>query len=236
MDISHSRPHRVYEVAPVQPFTVFLKAVEKVTNNCPFLGVNNDAPTAEVHFGDARMLPIESTSVDMIITSPPYLNAIDYLRGHKLSLVWMGHSISEIRSLRAGNIGTEVPKESLKSGAMQEAMKSMADLDLLDNRYLGMINRYVWDMSKVMEECARVLKSNGRALFVVGNSAIGGVFVKNSEAIIRLAGSSGLSLTSQSTRPIEANRRYLPPPNSAKAGGKMQSRMREETILEFHRV
>ncbi|MCH7575257.1 MAG: hypothetical protein IIA59_09050 [Candidatus Marinimicrobia bacterium] len=233
MDISHSRPHKVYKIALVRPFDIFIKAVAIVVKNGPFLGHACDAPAADIHFGDARMLPIESASVDMIITSPPYLNAIDYLRGHKLSLVWMGHTISEIRSLRSGNIGTEVSKESGISGAMQKAMISMGHLELLENRYLGMVRRYVWDMSKVMGECARVLKSNGRAVFVVGNSAIRGVYIKNSEAIVRLAVSSGLSLTSQSTRPIEGNRRYLPPPESNQAGGKMQSRMREETILEF---
>ena len=33
---------------------------------------------------------MQQGSVDLTVTSPPYLNAIDYLRGHKMSLVWMG--------------------------------------------------------------------------------------------------------------------------------------------------
>jgi len=96
-----------------------------------------------------------------------------------------------------------------------------------------MVQRYVWDMGKVMEECARVLKREGRAVFVVGDSAISGVFIKNSEALIRLANNNGLSLVSRNTRPIETKRRYLPPPESERAGDKMQGRMREEVILEF---
>lgn len=231
MDVSHSRPHKVYEVAPVKPFDAFLKAVSRVARNCPFPGNANGAPPADIRHGDARALPVESASVDMVITSPPYLNAIDYLRGHKLSLVWMGHSISEIRSIRSGNIGTEVSKELTSNEAIQEAMKTMADLESLDNRCLGMVRRYVWDMDKVMKECARVLKRKGRAVFVVGNSTIRGVFIKNSEGIIRLADSNGLSLVSRSTRPIETKRRYLPPPESERAGGKMQGRMREEVVL-----
>jgi hypothetical protein len=35
--------------------------------------------------------------VDLIFTSPPHLNAIDYLRCSKFSLVWMGHSIAALR-------------------------------------------------------------------------------------------------------------------------------------------
>ena len=84
-----------------------------------------------------------------------------------------------------------------------------------------------------MTECARVLKRKGSAVFVVGNSTIRGVFIKNSEAFIRLADSNGLSLVSRNTRTIETKRRYLPPPESKRAGDKMQGRMREEVVLEF---
>jgi hypothetical protein len=112
-------------------------------------------------------------------------------------------------------------------------MKAMVDLESLDNRRQGMVRRYVRDMGKVMEECARVLKRKGRAVLVVGDSAIRGVFIKNSEAMIRLAYSNGLSLVSRNTRPIETKRRYLPPPESERAGGNLQGRMREEVILEF---
>lgn len=233
MDVSHSRPHKVYDVAPVKPFDAFLKAVSTVASNCPFSVNANMAPSADIRHGDARALPIESASVDMVITSPPYLNAIDYLRGHKLSLVWMGKNISEIRAIRSGNIGTEVSKESTSNEAIQEAMKAMVDLESLDNRRIGMVRRYVEDMGNVMKECTRVLKRQGCAVFVVGDSAIRGVFIKNSEALIRLANSNGHSLVSRNTRPIETKRRYLPPPESERAGGKMQGRMREEVILEF---
>jgi hypothetical protein len=145
----------------------------------------------------------------------------------------MGHSISELRAIRATNIGTEVSKEPTLNEAIQEVMKAMADCESLDNRRQGMIRRYVWDMEKVMKECSRVLKREGHAVFVVGDSAIGGVFIKNSEGLIRLGDNNGLSLVSRSTRTIETKRRYLPPPESEKAGCKMQTRMREEVVLEF---
>jgi SAM-dependent methyltransferase len=233
MDVSHSRPHKVYDVAPVKPFSAFLKAVSTVLSRCPFSGNMNNLKPADIRHGDARALAVTTGSVDMVVTSPPYLNAIDYLRGHKLSLVWMGHRISEIRAIRAGNIGTEVSEKSTSNKAIQEAMKAMADVQSLDNRRQGMVRRYVWDMGKVMEESARVLKRRGRAVFVVGDSAISGVFVKNSEALIRLAYGNGLSLVSRNTRALETKRRYLPPPESESAGGNMQARMREEVILEF---
>ncbi len=235
-DVSHSRPHRAYAVAPVKPFDIFQKAVVTVVQNCPFTIEAKVAPSVNVQHGDARSLPIESSSMDIILTSPPYLNAIDYLRGHKLSLVWMGHEIPEIRSIRSGNIGAEVSIEHYTDIAIQEAMSSMANLAGMSKRHLGMIRRYVFDMKQVMKECARVLKVNGKAIFVVGDSTIRGVFIKNSEALASLAKHHGLTLVSYATRPIETRRRYLPPPESIKAGGTMQNRMREEVILHFSKA
>ena len=233
MDVSHSRPHKVYVVASVKPFDAFLNAVSRVVKNLPFSSNVDIFPPVDIRRGDARALPVKSASVDIVITSPPYLNAIDYLRGHKLSLVWMGHSISAIRTLRSGNIGTEVSKDSVSDEAIHEAMRAMADLATLDKRRIGMIRRYAYDMGKVMEECARVLKRKGRAVFVIGDSSIGEVFIKNSEGLIRLADNNGLCLVSRNTRPIETKRRYLPSPEYKSAGVKMQGRMREEVILEF---
>jgi len=43
----------------------------------------------------------------VVLTSPPYLNAIDYMRCSKFSLVWMGHTIRELRNIRADSVGTE---------------------------------------------------------------------------------------------------------------------------------
>jgi DNA modification methylase len=233
MDVSHSRPHRAYDFAPVKPFDAFLKSVAKVVKNCPFTAAGNDVPSADIRNGDARSLPLKTASVDMIITSPPYLNAIDYLRGHKLSLVWMGYNISSIRGIRSSNIGSEVSRNGALSATILEAMEAMVELDALDDSRLGMIRRYAWDMNKVMKECARVLKSKGRAILVVGDSAIRGSFVRNSEVLIRLAESHKMPLVSRTTRPLETRHRYLPPPESEKAGGNMQSRMREEVILQF---
>jgi DNA modification methylase len=232
-DVSHSRPHRTYTVAPVKPFNIFEKAVATVVRNCPFTVDTRIAPSVNVLHGDARSLPIENSSMDMILTSPPYLNAIDYLRGHKLSLVWMGYDISKIRAIRSGNIGTEVSIGQSTDVAIQEAISVMANFDQIGNRDLGMIRRYVIDIEKVMNESARVLKKHGKAIFVVGDSTIHGLFIKNSEALVSLAKHHGLILVSHNTRPIETRRRYLPPPESIKAGDRMQYRMREEVILHF---
>ena len=76
-------------------------------------------------------------------------------------------------------------------------------------------------------------QKDGRAIFVIGDSTVGGVFLRNSEALIHLAQRNGFILLSKNTRPLAENRGYLPPPHAEAAGSKMQNRMREEVILKF---
>jgi DNA modification methylase len=57
--------------------------------------------------GDARALPLADGAADLILTSPPYLNAIDYMRARGLTLVWLGYPLDVLRDARGGAIGTE---------------------------------------------------------------------------------------------------------------------------------
>jgi SAM-dependent methyltransferase len=234
MDVSHSRPHKVYETAPIKPLKHFLKAVEGVLRGTPFGGCSN-GPKARIQKGDARALPLRTGSIDLVITSPPYLNAIDYLRGHKLSLVWMGYRLRELRELRAGNIGTELVSMELieRHEYVRKAMVRMGQTEGLPNRVRGMLARYVFDMDQVMSEISRVLKRKGEAILVVGDSTIRGVFVRNSWALAYLGRRHGLELESTRRRPLQENRRYLPPPQCKTSGTQFRSRMREEVILAF---
>ena len=233
MDVSHSRPHRKYEKAPVNPFDKFLSAADYIIKKSPFRDSNINTATPIIAKGDARYLSINSNSIDIVVTSPPYLNAIDYMRGHKLSLVWMGYSIKSLRSLRSRNIGSENSLALTRTDEFLKILESMGDVENLGTSYQGMITRYIADMGNVMSECRRVLKDNGHAIFVIGDSAIRGVNIKNSKALIVLAQNRGFKLLSMVSRPIEESRRYLPPPTSKTAGESMGNRMREEVILSF---
>lgn len=232
MDVSHSRPHRVYEKAPLRALDQFSRAVAAVAKAAPF-NSRTRRPSAKVTRADARRLPVKDNTVDLVITSPPYLNAIDYLRGHKLSLVWMGHSIRELRELRGTNVGAETSGSALEQPQSFEALRQMGRVDRLPTRLQGMLANYVYNMELVLQEISRVLKKNGRAVLVIGDSTIKGVFVKNSKAVRVLAEQNGLVTDSVRRRPLRANRRYLPPPSSHLSGSQLQARMREEVILTF---
>jgi SAM-dependent methyltransferase len=233
MDVSHSRPHKVYKIAPVKAFDRFLHAVDAVLNAAPFSRVHN-LPRAIIREGDARNLPIDDASIDLVITSPPYLNAIDYLRGHKFSLVWMGHVVDEVRRLRAHNIGSESSEKFVRDSELIHLAESkMGSTTKLPVRSRGMLAQYLRDMNKVLAEINRVLKHGGEAVLVIGDSTIRGVFLRNSRALTYLGRENGLTLKSVRRRPLLENRRYLPPPGKRNSGRLLRSRMKEEVILTF---
>jgi DNA modification methylase len=231
MDVSHSRPHRSYDKAPKLALSSFEHAVKQISKAFPFKDTDKNPP-ASVDFADARKLPIGKNSVDMVITSPPYLNAIDYIRGHKFSLIWMGHSLNKLRGVRTTNVGTEISAKIKKGDdATERIMQMMCPVNNLTQRNAGMLRGYVRDMRAVLSETKRVLRPGGKAVFVVGNCNIRETFVQNSKCIEGLANELGLDVNNIRRRPLPENRRYLPPPGSLNAGKALKKRMREEVIL-----
>jgi SAM-dependent methyltransferase len=237
MDLSHSRPHRRFQIAPVEPFDRFLSAVETVVVNCPKSGAGMVGPAAVVKRGDARKLAIRKGSIDLVLTSPPYLNAIDYMRCSKFSLVWMGYSVGEIRKIRGESVGAEVSlKEALNADWVTDIIAKLELEPMLSTRNYALLARYTWDMGHALAEASRVLKKGGRAVYVVGDSTIRGTFVRNSEIVALVGKRNGLSIDSRHCRTLPANRRYMPPPKSILFGGGMDARMREEVVLAFTKV
>ena len=232
MDVSHSRPHRVYDYAPRKALGDFQNAVRRILRASPFCDVGNNTQ-ATVDIGDARSLPLPDCDVDLVITSPPYLNAIDYLRGHKFSLVWMGHTVASIREIRTTNVGSEVAATKPGDEVTDRIMRKMCSVGCLSRRHAGMLRRYIQDIQQVIVETKRVLRVGGRAIFVIGNCSLRNEFVKNSKCIEALAKEAGMVVTKIRTRVLRQKHRYLPPPQSRHAGRKLKKRLREEVLISL---
>ena len=105
-DTAHSRPHRTIRENLFDVFEAIPKSLSHVLTALKPDQIKSDVKS---YRGDARKMGrVADESVDCIITSPPYLNAIDYMRGHKLSLVWMGYSVAELRNIRGRSVGAEI--------------------------------------------------------------------------------------------------------------------------------
>lgn len=234
MDLSHSRPHKEFTTAPVKPFNRFMAAVETVVSNCPQYGAEANGPAAVVKRGDARKLDIAKGSIDLVLTSPPYLNAIDYMRCSKFSLVWMGYNVDRLREIRGESVGAEASsEEALAAPWVKSLIKQLGLKPKLSDRDNALLARYVWDMGGALAEVSRVLKAGGRAVYVVGDSTVRGTFIRNSAIVAAVAQEHGLTLESRHARALPANRRYMPPPKRGAASASIEGRMRREVVLAF---
>lgn len=228
-DASHSRPHRKtfrnkYDV--YEGFLLSAQRLEAILDRAPL------ECTAKVKLGDCRnLVALEDSSVNAIVTSPPYLNALDYLRGHKLALVWMGYTIPHLREVRAGAIGTE------RSGKLTHTFSEVPSLEdvlppirLLPKRQRSIVHKYAWDAGNILRELRRVVMDNGRVVLVVADSCVRGVQISNSHLFSWIAKLNGLVLAREEERDIPHNRRYLPINSASDA---LSARMRRETVQMY---
>ena len=83
----------------------------------------------------------------------------------------------------------------------------------------------------MMSEIARVLRPEGRAVLVVGNSCLKNVFIRNADGIVKAGSQAGLRLFAKIERDLPDTRRYLPMPIQRREA--LGMRIRTETILTF---
>lgn len=223
-DTSHSRPHRVATASDYKVIPNFERSVTQLRKRllaAPPIG------SARVDQGDARALSIPDASVDAVITSPPYLNAIDYMRGHRMSLVWLGHSVPALRNIRSSSIGAERSADAHNRAVdVARVACAMRGDEPLSGRLEGVIERYALDLIGMTSEVHRVLRPGCKATFVVGNSCIKGAFINNATGVATAAERAGMAVVERRERSLPAASRYLPI-----TGESLSKRMRSETVL-----
>jgi 16S rRNA G966 N2-methylase RsmD len=142
----------------------------------------------------AKILP--SNSIDLVLTSPPYLTAQKYIRTQSLELLWLGMvSENEISRLEKEIIGSE--RVSLKERNFGDGIgvKSIDNLirwaSSISPQRAAMVFKYFFEMNKAISEIHRVLKSEAYAILVVGNNKVLGRSIETYKLLIDLAVFSG---------------------------------------------
>lgn len=187
-----------------------------------------------LQFGNARSLALEDSSVDLIVTSPPYAsNAIDYMRAHKFSLVWLGHSIGTLGETRKRYIGgestTDVDFVKLPEFSAQ-IVEKMGGLDARKGRVL---HRYYSEMTSSLQEMFRVLRPGKAAIVVVGSSEMRGTDTQTGKCLAEIGRSIGFDVPKIGVRQLDRNRRMMPASTDRNPKSQIQKRMHEEFVIGF---
>jgi DNA modification methylase len=146
-----------------------------------------------------RAKPLGSKSVDLILTSPPYLTAQKYVRTLTLELLWLDLlNEKEIGCLDRETIGTERSPLKEANISQETNIKSVDDLvkwSLLKSRERSVIIlNYFLGMQQSISEMYRVLKNDSYAIIVIGNNEVLGRKVETYSLIIDIAISAGFKL------------------------------------------
>lgn len=117
---------------------------------------------------------LESGSVDIVLTSPPYLTAQKYIRTNKLELFCLGYSEEEVRSLDKSSIGTESISMMTKISSLdvETIDEKIAYIRSCSHERALQVFQYCRDMIESLREIHRLLRKNSFAILVIGDNRV----------------------------------------------------------------
>lgn len=148
---------------------------------------------------------VDDNSVDLVITSPPYLNSRDYTDTYMLELKTLGltKDNSEIQNLRNQTFRSHVQihwnddstiENSLLKSTLAKLKKSAKNCDVWNTSIIDMVRLYFVDMEKLFEELYRKMKIGGKVYFNVSNSAYFNIEIKTLDICASIAEDVGFSV------------------------------------------
>lgn len=228
-DLAHSRPHLVPNKVPKNAIDQFALRLKKNVVSITRLATNDvrAAPLA----GDARSMPLAEGTVDLIVTSPPYANAIDYMRAHKFSLVWLGRPVSELSELRAKYVGSERGGKTDYPLLPERTERIVQRLAEQDSGKARILRKYYAEMSMILSEMYRVLRPDAPAIVVVGTSIMRGIDVQTQHCLSEIAADVGFDVAGVVQRMLDRNKRMMPARFGKKGDSTIEQRMHDEYVI-----
>ncbi|HCG6971634.1 DNA methyltransferase [Vibrio alginolyticus] len=136
----------------------------------------SERPIRAFH-ADARKSPLLKDSVDLVVTSPPYINVFNYHQNYRKSVESMGVDVLKVAKSEIG-----------------------ANRKFRQNRFLTVV-QYCMDMAQVFLDLHRISRSNGKVIFIVGReSNVRHTAFKNAELIRHVASLCGFKLEGEQHR------------------------------------
>lgn len=135
----------------------------------------------DIRLEDARHTSIADGSVDIIITSPPYVTSYEYADIHQLTGYWMDY-IQSLLDFRKSFIGTSFSgNTSLEVYGSDLGQTIVNELAKKSKHIAHGVTKYFNDMQEVSKEMVRILAQDGQACIVIGNTKIKDVHIKSAE-------------------------------------------------------
>lgn len=139
-------------------FTIW-KKLKKLILQLPF-----SQQPIEVFHADARQTPLADSSVNLVITSPPYINVFNYHQQYRTSVETLNWDLLKVARSEFG-----------------------ANRKHRGNRFLTVI-QFCLDITQTLKELVRICRNDSRIIFVVGReSMVRGTRFLNGEIVAEIA-------------------------------------------------
>jgi DNA modification methylase len=182
-----SKPTRDSKKIPAKPYKILLrhlKQMQKANNEfyqvVPANVRNNLEDYLNIHIEDATKQPLADNSVDLIISSSPYVTSYEYADLHQLSTIWLNlaEDLTEYRKNFIGTSHRSDDRKVLKSSIAQDIISQLAGKN---QKFAREIKTFFVDMQMVFEDSFRILKPHGKCCYVIGNTKLKGVDILNAQ-------------------------------------------------------
>lgn len=115
----------------------------------------------------------DSPEVELIVTSPPYLQAQEYIRTFKVDLFWLGYSNEMVKKISQMEIPYRKTSEQFYSTTYLQVYNQIEHPNLRE-----IMNSYFYYTTLALRNAAAKLKRNGYFCVFIGNSRIDGIEVE----------------------------------------------------------
>lgn len=209
--LSYKKKWRDRKISQIDVFKSFDEKIEKEIISDIENSVNqkNTQNNKKLLFNVDSRVGIENVvkdgTIDLVITSPPYLNSRDYTDTYMLELKTLGFtdSTAEIRKLREKTLrshvqikwddDTEINNELL-SKTLKELEDASKNIQKWNDSIIDMVRLYFVDMRKIFCVLYKKMKQKGRVYFNVSNSAYFNVLIDTLEICASIAEKEGFKV------------------------------------------
>lgn len=194
-------------------FSTYIQRIRKMLLDVEYLrSLKNLKAETRLIQGDSRNLKeIKPNSIDLLVTSPPYLNNFDYADRTRLEMYFFGDAknwgeiTKKVRDKLIIAATTQVSKERFSEGLLSRSIEKRcpdlykilsAKIEELSEKKLKkggkknydyMVAGYFNDLFTTLEELFRVMKKGSTSVWVLGDSAPYGVYIPTEKFIGELA-------------------------------------------------
>jgi hypothetical protein len=171
----------IREFRVVNAFKVFAEAVKANMSRMAgieyLLKTDSRVTVTDTDAREIRSVPYES--VDLVVTSPPYMGAQKYIRSSSLSLGWLGlASAMELKELDRQCLGRE---HFTKAEYAQEVITGISDADEAIHRIYArnplrgcLVATYLREMRQILSSVVEKIKPGGNIALVCSNNTVCG--------------------------------------------------------------